>query len=116
MCAPPEGADVFHEAENLAVGAPAPGFDLLRWDRGRVGRIRQARDEEPDVAAALPEALVRGQECTYPLRLDEATDEREGDGLCGFGQRHHRIRVDAGAGNHRDARSVHPQTLDHSAV
>src|SRR5215468_3234187 len=85
MRARPKGADVFHEAENLDVGAPAPGFDLLRWDRGRVGRIRQARDEQPDVAAALPETLVRGQECTYPLRLDQAADERQGDRLRGFG-------------------------------
>ena len=40
MRARPEGADVFHEAENLDVGAPTPGFDFLWWDRGRVGRIR----------------------------------------------------------------------------
>src|SRR6266481_5197335 len=40
MRARPEGADVFHEAKHLDVGALGPGFDLLRWDRGRVGRIR----------------------------------------------------------------------------
>ncbi len=59
---------------------------------------------------------MRGQERTYPLRLDQAADEREGDRIRGFRQRHHRIRVDARARNQRDARSIDPQTLDHRAV
>ena len=59
---------------------------------------------------------MRGQQSTYPLRFHQAADECEGDRIRGFRQCHQRVDVDTGARDHRDALSIHPETLDHRAV
>src|SRR5919108_5613217 len=75
MRARPERTDIFYEAEMFDVGPAGPSFDLLQRGRGRGGGIRQARDDELDLAAALDEALVCDQKRAYALRSHQAADE-----------------------------------------
>ena len=49
------------------IGRPGPGLDLLRRYRGRICRVGQAGDQQLDIAAALRQALVRGEQGANPL-------------------------------------------------
>jgi hypothetical protein len=68
----------------------------------------QAQNEMVVADSTKPRTLTLGR---LPFDSTKAADECEGDRIRGLRQRHRRVDVDAGARDHRDALSIHPEAV-----
>ena len=116
MCAEAHTRDVVDESQVGDAGSLGPAGDLSGRNGAGIGGVGGAGNEEPDIAPAATQNIVRGEQRADALVLDQPSRERDRDRLVGLGQRHQRVDVDAGAGNKRDALWIDAEPLDLAAI
>ena len=72
-----------HDPAISRPGLCLPAFDLPLRNRGRIGRIAVARNQEPHLLAVGAHQFVRGDQRTHALVVEQSTDK----GGCDFARR-----------------------------